>query len=194
MKRFFRSLLTCYLATLVLSSGVVALGKGNSTPHSMLGFEACGKKVCYLGIEPHKTTWKEAQTIFSQTPESAPDLSMRTPHQLPGNGGKMVVLISQDGRVMEISLFPQRPRMTVGQIVAHLGSPCASIPLSGHDIALRYPGASFLVSMQIEGSSRRLMPASEIFRVMLLGTGIPCGAPIDRSFGNQWRGFRSFPQ
>ncbi len=155
----------------------------------------CGQHICYLGITPSRTYWRDAKAYLSEIPTIAIS-SDGTVRNLPDFSG--TALISGSGVTIndmmvvdEIDLMPMSDSLSVGAAVLQWGAPCFLVPFDDM-LVLIYPGMSLLVRAQRQGKTQTLRVMSPVFQANLFQHGQLCQNMDVAADAYRWHGFARY--
>lgn len=187
-----RLLLPAFVSLLLLCGSVVAVSRAQPLREPIPDLGECSGVPCYLGITPGSTAWEDVLSLLSTRPGLTFDYLSRTAHTLPGPYSRIQFFVSGSGFVEEIDLNVRKTGLRAGDVIVRFGVPCALLVYPGGDVALRYPGIGFFITLVRRHHTRILTPESSVIHVNLLSRVIPCGKLAADSPINAWRGFRGY--
>lgn len=186
MKRFALTiLLACTVFALLIFSSVL-IGRAQERPDFLSYLGRCDGLPCYVGIVPGQTLWADVQARFEIITELRGDNEIYLSYAPPGFSGTLRFYPSGSGSIREVDLRFHTTRLTLGDLVAEMGEPCAVAMTRGLPAVL-FPGMGVLVIGERIDAVQSLKPSSTVTSINLVDAEI---CDIRNSLALYgWRGF-----
>jgi hypothetical protein len=125
-----------------LCAVAIVIGRAQPQPELLRALGYCDGMPCYMGIVPGKTTWDEAVEIVSGTHivhvRAADFLAAHSTIEPFLN-----IQIRPYNDSFSVELWTEKASVSVGQVIAFMGTPCAINVQRWLPIYVFYPGMSF---------------------------------------------------
>src|SRR5215212_7485401 len=167
MRRFLRTVLISCVISALLCVGAVLIGRSQPLPEFLPELGICSGIPCYMGIVLNKTTWEEAERIFSKT--AGFTLNSEFTGADIANGPVARIITYSDGeKIYQIVLGIREGTFAAYRLLTDLGVPCAVFPYwagpTRHIIVLFYQDRTVEVLLDEKG----ITPRSPIVRIDLI--------------------------